>query len=76
MVISHREFKETKKMLFRYKGYSWVGRETFRIDCLTGKNSGAPSPVSYFSGHERTQYLINASFLPFFALLSIPPSFN
>lgn len=36
----------------------------------------SPSPFIYQVGDERTQKFIIASFLPFFALLSIPPSFN
>jgi len=35
-----------------------------------------PSQFIFGSGDERTHKFINASFLPFFALLSIPPSFN
>jgi hypothetical protein len=38
-------------------------------------NSETPS-LFYYQEDERTQKFINASFLPFFALLSIPPSFN
>jgi hypothetical protein len=49
-------------------------REKLRI---TGPVSESSSPsFYYFEDDERTQKFINASFLPFFALLSIPPSFN
>jgi len=49
-------------------------REKFRIH---GPVSKSHSPSLYSQqGDERTQKFINASFLPFFALLSIPPSFN
>ncbi|RFT16449.1 MAG: hypothetical protein OP8BY_1627 [Candidatus Saccharicenans subterraneus] len=46
-----------------------------RFDGLNRK-SISPSPSIYSIGDERTHKFINASFLPFFALLSIPPSFN
>jgi hypothetical protein len=49
-------------------------REKLRI---TGPVCESNSPSFYsFQDDERTQKFINASFLPFFALLSIPPSFN
>lgn len=50
------------------------GREKLTIHGPVSK-SNSPSLYSR-QGDERTQKFINASFLPFFALLSIPPSFN
>ncbi|MCR4408823.1 MAG: hypothetical protein QHH43_02145 [Candidatus Saccharicenans sp.] len=52
-----------------------MGREILRFDGLNRKPI-SPSPFIYPLGDERTHKFINASFLPFFALLSIPPSFN
>lgn len=46
-----------------------------RFDGLNRKPI-SPSLFVFRSGDERTHKFINASFLPFFALLSIPPSFN
>lgn len=45
---------------------------------LSGKieKTISSSPCFLNFGDERTHKFINASFLPFFALLSIPPSFN
>ncbi|MGB4705240.1 MAG: hypothetical protein WBI18_09255 [Candidatus Saccharicenans sp.] len=55
--------------------YAGPGRETLRFNKREFKPV-SPSLFAYRMGDERTHQLINASFLPFFALLSIPPSFN
>ncbi|MGB9835505.1 MAG: hypothetical protein ACPLRX_02050 [Candidatus Saccharicenans sp.] len=61
-----------KKNILHIDISAGLGREVYvnkRADLKT------PSLFSSFED-ERTQKYINASFLPFFALLSIPPSFN
>lgn len=74
MVINKRNNKiETKRYLFLIDSIVGLGRETLRVHGPM-KNLKAPSLYFYLEEDERTQ--INASFLPFFALLSIPPSFN
>jgi len=66
---------EARTSLFVYiNSVIRIWREKLRI---TGPVSESSSPSIYsFEDDEHTQKFINASFLPFFALLSIPPSFN
>jgi hypothetical protein len=75
MVRSKRNKTEIKRYSFIIDLFAGLGRETLRR-LGPRKNSKAPSLSFYREDDERTQKLINASFLPFFALLSIPPSFN
>jgi len=61
-----------KENIFHIDIIAGLGRE---VSTNKRANSETPS-LSYYFEDERTQNFINASFLPFFALLSIPPSFN
>jgi len=70
-----KEKARTSSLIFTDINYVvQAGREKLRIHGPVSK-SNSPSLYSR-QGDERTQKFINASFLPFFALLSIPPSFN
>jgi len=70
-----KEQVQTSSLIFTNINYVVrPGREKLSIHGPVSK-SNSPSLYSR-QGDERTQKFINASFLPFFALLSIPPSFN
>gem|GEM_PF-1901986 len=70
-----RKTKLSKRQYLYIDSYAGTGRETLRTYGPMNK-SISPSHFSCLEDDERTQKFINASFLPFFALLSIPPSFN
>ncbi len=70
-----RATRTNERQLLYIDTFAGPGREILRFDGLNRK-SISPSPSIYSIGDERTHKFINASFLPFFALLSIPPSFN
>jgi hypothetical protein len=73
-----RRLKETEKSdrQFLYiDADAGTGRKILRLSRQNYKPISS-SPCFFKLGDERTHKFINASFLPFFALLSIPPSFN
>ncbi len=69
------ETKTGDRQFLYIDSFAGPGREILRFDGLNRKPI-SPSPFICRHGDERTHKFINASFLPFFALLSIPPSFN
>lgn len=73
-----RRLKETRKDDRQYlyiDADAGMGRKILRLSRKMSKTISS-SPCFFKSVNKRTHKFLNASFLPFFALLSIPPSFN
>ncbi|MGB9765348.1 MAG: hypothetical protein ACPLZD_08355 [Candidatus Saccharicenans sp.] len=74
MLMKKMDIKANDRKPIYIDYFAGLGREKSKIH--EPKNPISPSLLFSLKDDERTKNFIIASFLPFFALLSIPPSFN